>query len=1041
MRVHRPIFFLSSTFLLATIAFAQALFVKPVKVLGDPHFIGTAGNPLLSTSAGPNGVEGRELNSPQGIALDTSVTPPIVYIADTGNNRVLAFRYETQLVPGAQADIILGQQDRFSNGPQGPGTSLTSGLRFPTGLVVDSNGNLYVADSGNNRIVRYPKPFSQPAGAYQFPDFIIGQTGFTAGSSNQGGTPKANTLSLFPGSFIGRAGLVFDASGNLWVADVGNNRVLRFPASTLRSGASFAPAADLAIGQPDLISSASTNNPIARNALARPTGINFDAAGNLYVADGAARVLVFPPNPGPAASAIRLLGILFVTQPPPPPINETGLNSASAIAAFGTSVVVTDPVSNRALIYTALPQWAPESTLFSPSAIGVIGQLTFNDGKANAGHGDASAATLSTPTDIAASGSELYIVDSGNNRVLVYPSGPSGPSQTAARVIGQLDFPYRATNLLEGKEFNFSGASGAASGSVVLDQSVSPPRLYVADTLNHRILGYANFNKVRNGDKPDLVIGQPDFSRNVINYPTGDSAQPNAQGLNGPTSLLLDSAGNLYVADTFNSRILRFPSPFDSGKTALQSADLVIGQSSFTSVFTDATERTMSAPVSLAFNSDGANASVNDKGWLLAADANHNRVLFFPKPFSSGMAASKILGQLNFTSTSTSADPQRMSSPRGVAIDPKDRPLVADFGNGRVQIFGPVQNLPDYATPSITLAGGSGLQGPLSISVMANGQFWVADASQNRVLHFPSIDQLPVKNYAADASVPVIGPRSVAVDPYNNLVVADGINRVLYYAPGLAAVNAASYLTNRPLARGTFAAIFPASTTPAAVPGTPGSTPPNVIAAGTESASSFPLATTLADTQVLVNGTPSSLFFVSPGQINLPLSLDLPGGGSVDVQAIRASTGQIYGGGEIQLTSASPGLFVIGGGQTGQAAALNEDSTVNSATNPVLRGHVIQLFGTGQGSVPGAPPDGQPGTGPLPTPSNPQILLGSAFVPEANIQYSGLAPALVGVWQINFQVPANAQTGTSVPISLLMNSIPSNNPSSPNQIVATISVK
>ena len=67
---------------------AQALFQKPVKVLGDPNFIGTASNPLAFDTVGPNWVEGQEFSNPSGIALDTSVSPPILYVADTGNNRV-----------------------------------------------------------------------------------------------------------------------------------------------------------------------------------------------------------------------------------------------------------------------------------------------------------------------------------------------------------------------------------------------------------------------------------------------------------------------------------------------------------------------------------------------------------------------------------------------------------------------------------------------------------------------------------------------------------------------------------------------------------------------------------------------------------------------------------------------------------------------------------------------------------------------------------------------------------------------------------------
>ncbi len=122
-------------------------------------------------------------------------------------------------------------------------------------------------------------------------------------------------------------------------------------------------------------------------------------------------------------------------------------------------------------------------------------------------------------------------------------------------------------------------------------------------------------------------------------------------------------------------------------------------------------------------------------------------------------------------------------------------------------------------------------------------------------------------------------------------------------------------------------------------------------------------------------------------------------------------------------------------------AALNQDNTINSATNPLLRGQVIQLFATGQGPVPNAPPDGQAATGEVPTPLLPQILLGGMFVPAANISYSGLAPDLVGVWQINFTVPTTVTAGNSVPIVVIMNSIPSDSPAVPGQITTTIALK
>jgi uncharacterized protein (TIGR03437 family) len=691
-----------------------------------------------------------------------------------------------------------------------------------------------------------------------------------------------------------------------------------------------------------------------------------------------------------------------------------------------------DSAANRIVVYPAVDSWQSEFTQFSPTASAVVGQDTFTDFKSNKGV-ETSAGSLSGPSDAALAGGELFVTDSGNNRVLVFSSGPGGLSGTAARVIGQLDFPDRAPNLTEGKEFDLVPSSGI-SGTAILDLTATPPHLYVADSGNNRVLGFKDFHAAVAGQTADIVIGQPDLSRSTVNYPSADSTLPNAQGLNGPTGLALDSAGNLYVADTFNARILRFPAPFASGTKTLETADMVIGQSSFTSTVTDPTERTMASPISLAFTKDGADASKSD-GYLIAADISQNRVLFFPKPFSTGMSATKVIGQPGFNSTATSVDATRLSAPRGVAVDPQDRVLVADTGNNRVQFFDTLQNLPNtFATPSFSLA--AGLSSPVSIGMAPDGQFWVANGGANGLLHYPAHDQLLLRNYASDASLPAIAPRSAFVDSFSNLLIADGVNRVLYFAPGLGVVNAANYLAGRALAAGAFAAVFPAGSSN------------NILSTGTASAPSgvFPLPTTLAGTQVLVNNTPASLFYVSPGQINFPLSLTLPTAGTVDVQVVNQSTGQVYGGAEVPLNTASPGLFTLSGSGSGGVAAINtDDGSINAPNNAVARGHYVTVFGTGQGPVANPPAEGTAAPGVVPTATNPQILLGAApnaiAVPDANVQYSGLAPTLVGVWQINVLVPANAPSGNSVPIKVLMNSIPSDNTASPGQVAATIAIK
>lgn len=1013
----------------ASALFGQALFVKPVKVLGDPHFIGTAANPTAAVSTGPNVVEGRELQSPEGIALDNSVSPPILYIADTANNRVLAFKYSTQLTPGSFADLILGQPDRFTTTAGGSGGGPTTGMRLPTGLAVDRSGNLYVADTGNNRILRYPSPFAQQPG-YQFPDLVIGQTSFSATTANAGGV-SAKSLSLFTTSFAGRAGVAIDTSGNLWVADLGNNRVLRFPASVLKTQ-QFGPSADLAVGQPDLLTTTASTARFSKLGLSAPTGVAFDQVGRLLISDHLGRVLVYPAGVGLNASAIRILGV-DTTQTTFAP-DAIAINPSQSLTFAGANVIVADNVDHRVMVYPSVDNWPAESTQFSPTAIQVLGQTNFTAIKANQGNGAPGASTLSAPFDVAGSSNELYVADTGNNRVLVYSNGPSGVAQAATRVIGQLDFPYNAPNLVEGKEFNTVAASGLA-GSAILDLGSIPPHLYVADTGNNRVLGFRDFSKIQNGQKADLVIGQADFLHTGINYPSGLATQPSSQGFNGPTSLAVDSAGNLYVTDTLNARVMRFAAPFAQGVTA-PAANLVLGQSDFSSRVTDPTQKTMAAPISLAFTPDGANTALPNAGFLAVADPSHNRVLFFQKPFSSGMNASIVLGQADFVSSAAGTTPSGLSSPQAVAIDPQNRVIVADAANGRLQVYPAVGTLAPTSTPP-SFAITTNLTQPIAIGMATNGQFWVADpgATTPRIVHFTSVDQLPTANppYSPDTAVPAVSPRSVFVDQYNSLVVADGINRILYFAPQVDAQNAANYFgtSARALAPGTFAAIYPSVKT-------------NVISGDTQINTTLPWPTVTADTQVIVNGSPAALYFVSPGQINFPMPMSLPTGGTVDLQVIRPSTGQVYGAAEIPMASAAPALFVVGGQQSGPVAALNQDNTVNSATNPANRGDVIQLFGTGQGFVANAPPEGQASTGPLPTQTNPLVYIGPAgsiiSVPPANVLYSGIAPTLIGVWQINVQIPATAPTGT-VPIFVNMNTIPSNGTSVATQIVTTIGIK
>src|SRR5215469_11241929 len=114
--------------------------------IGQPQLLP---NNQVST-LNPNLVEGRELYTPQSVALDTSVTPPALYVSDTGNNRILAWKNAASFTNGKPADLVVGQRDVYSTIANGPSTAFTAGLSQPMGLTI-LNGDLYVADAGNNR--------------------------------------------------------------------------------------------------------------------------------------------------------------------------------------------------------------------------------------------------------------------------------------------------------------------------------------------------------------------------------------------------------------------------------------------------------------------------------------------------------------------------------------------------------------------------------------------------------------------------------------------------------------------------------------------------------------------------------------------------------------------------------------------------------------------------------------------------------------------------------------------------------------------------
>lgn len=990
----------------------------------SPSAYRALGQPDLHQN-GVNMVASGTLSSPQAVAIDSQGH---LYVADSLNNRVQAWPSTTSFQNGAPADLILGQPTAQNSNQMGIGSK---GFSFPYGLAVDpATGNLYVADYANSRILRFPKPFANSANVE--PDAVYGQPDFATRAPNSSGITD-HTLR-------GPRGVAFDNQGNLWVADAGNNRVLRFPSAVLNT---TNPSADLVIGQPDFASanpnaggavSASGFNMTALAQLVPPVGLAFDAQNNLYVADFQnTRVLKFSaPLSSKSVASVVYGQQKFTTRGVPQIPTASSLNGPAGISADAAgNLYVAIPLDNRVLMFAA-------GAASGDAAKQVFGQPDFATTTANTGaFPQASANSLFGVSDVKVDAQgNVFVADTANNRVLSYSPG----STVAARVLGQAAFTGNGPNQIKPGSIN-------SPYKIAIDYSHSPFALYVSDTNNNRVLVWKDSAHFRTGDPADLVIGQPNLTTAVPNVDSGGKNAPSATGLAAPRGIALASDGTLYVADSGNHRVLRYPRPVDqAGRIA---PDAVFGQPDFTTA--------ASAVVSAASLNTPSGVAIGPDGDIFVADSGNNRIVEYAAGSSTNASAVRVYGQATFTSGAPPSTPsaQTLFAPQGLSVDAAFNVYAADSGTNRIVIYPNTNHAPATGlAASIVIgqaafntaaahAGTAGLRLPFDVALDSAGNIFVSDGGNNRIAVFPSLLFLPTAGGVAYLALGqhdlsgvtanwnsinglatpegLAGPAGLLVDRQNTLYVGDaGNNRVLHYLKPAAVVNGAHFQASVPVGLGAWSTLFGSG-----------------LASDTKLASTSSLPASLAARQILVNDTLAApLYYVSSGQINfvMPSKALL---GSQHIAVCVADTGELVAGGQVIVAAYSPGFFTAGSTGTGQARALNQDNSINGPSNPAPRGTVVQLFGTGQGPVSSPVPDGQAAPAGLdktvasPTSDastclnkQPSVCValggsgGGAVLAE--IQYSGLAPDLIGVWQLNIKIPTSGLQGNTVTVNVLI---------------------
>jgi sugar lactone lactonase YvrE len=797
-------------------------------------------NNLISTIAG-NGTNGYagdgglaitgKVNTPYGVTADRAGN---VYIADTGNNRIrkvdtngvltaVTTGYSPKGVVADAAgnlyfiDSSFGLRKVDTNGAV---TTLTNGMANPSGLAIDSNGNLLVADTGHNRILKVDTNgvMTRVAG-----------TG-TLGFSGDGGLATNANLNQ-------PQGVAVDGAGNLYIADRYNHRIRKvdvngvittiagtntlsaFHEGAMATNVYLGPAGvtvddygDVFIADPYynrifrvdpygvITSVAGTNisgyngdGIAATNAqLYQPVGLSIDSWGRILVADSSnARIRRFGQGPalvidnlaatnagdytliinssfGSVTSSVATLTVLgppFILSSPTNQTAGLGSNAVFAVSAIGVG-----PLSYQWQINgTNLPSQTGSSLTLTNVQWSDAGNYTVIITN-NYGSVTSSVATLTVgwPPAITSQPTDLMVSAGSNVWLSIQVSGDS--PFTYQWQLNGTNLPPIITTFAGTNAWGYSGDGGAATNA-----KLSNPYGVCVDKCGNVYIAENGNNRVRRVDTNGIITT---FAGTGTSGHTGNGGQATNANLQSLRALCTDSADNFYISESFYGGDIR---KVDTNGVITLFAGL-------------GTAWVDGVPATSAYLCGPFGMTIDQRGNMFLSDAYYNRI----RKIATNGIITTVAGSLNgstvggFSGDGGPATNAALSTPNGVAVDDSGNVYFSDTGNGRIRkvdangiintVVGGGTNLADGI-----LGTNKYLGSPLATCVHGTDLFFGANSRVLKMDNNGIVTTVaggraysPSNNgdYGAATNAYLGGAYGIAFDALGNMLIADGSWRV-----------------------------------------------------------------------------------------------------------------------------------------------------------------------------------------------------------------------------------------------------------------------